>query len=75
MLSRRFFPGKIFTRFSQGPDNLSAAGKAAGGLSDTAFIPAFSGILIDFLPGLCYSKIIKHGFGGRKKKSYRDDEK
>ena len=34
-------------------------------LSDTHFIQRFAFIFIDFFAYFCYSKIIKHGFGGR----------
>jgi len=34
-------------------------------LSDRRFIPRLARIFIDFFARLCYSNIIKHGFGGR----------
>ncbi|MHC4554728.1 MAG: hypothetical protein ACYSUS_05445, partial [Planctomycetota bacterium] len=38
-------------------------------LSDTRFIQGFGCVLIDFFARSCYHKIIKHGFGGRDKRS------
>ena len=63
--------GKFFLPL---PIIFSLSADGPGYYQTPAFMVVRDGILIDFLLGLCYSNIIKHGFGGSKKKSYQGDD-